>query len=127
MKFMISFTHTKGDMAERVPRWNELSPDERQAIATQFKEFAATLEAEQGTQMVFFDAPANARTLHLDRDGTVAVKNGTLLDGDEFVGGYFVIEAASMDEALEWARRGRWLVGTNEVREIKDLNSLTRS
>jgi hypothetical protein len=79
------------------------------------------LEKEQGTRMVFFGPPAEARTLRLDRNGDVEVTNGPLVDGDEFVGGYFIIEADSMDEALEWARRGRWLVGSNEVREIKDL------
>ena len=121
MKFMISFTHTKGEMADRVPRWKELSPDEKQAIANHVKDLATTLEQEQGTKMVFFGPPEEARTLHLDRDGGIDVTKGPLVDGDEFVGGYFIIEVPSMDEALGWARRSRWLVGSNEVREIKDL------
>jgi hypothetical protein len=121
MKFMISFTHTRGEMADRIPRWESLSPDERQGVGNHVKDLAAALAEEQDTKMVFFGPPEEARTLRLDRDGSIDVTDGPLVDGDEFVGGYFIIEADSMDQALEWARRGRWLVGSNEVREIKDL------
>lgn len=121
MKFMVSFTHTEGEWADRVPRWKELSNEEKQGIAEHLKDFAKALETEKKTRMVFFDAPENARTVQLDKDGNLDVNEGSLLRGDEFVGGYFIIDADSMDEAVEWARRGRWLVGSNEVREIKDL------
>ena len=40
------------------------------------------------------------------------------MSGPEQVGGYYIIEADTLDEAVEWARRGRWLVGSNEVRQI---------
>ena len=120
-KFMISFTHTKGEMADRVPRWPELSDDEKQRIGEHVKEFADTLREEYGTRMVFFDNPQNARTVRLHRDGSMDVKEGPLLIGDEFIGGYFIIEAESMDEALDSAKRARWLVGSNEVREIVDI------
>lgn len=121
MKFMISFTHTKGEMADRVPRWESLSLDEKRGIANHVKDLAIALEKDQGAKMVFFGPPEEARTLRLNRDGGIDITEGPLVDGNEFVGGYFIIEAGSMEEALEWARRGRWLVGSNEVREIKDL------
>ena len=122
MKFMISFTHTKGELADRVPRWNELSDQEKQSIAEQVKDFNKTLAEEQGASMVFFDAPENARTLRMRKDGSVDVEQGPLVNGDEFVGGYFIVKADSLEDAVEWARRGRWLVGSNEVREIKELS-----
>jgi hypothetical protein len=125
-KFMISFTHTKAvEMADRVPRWAELSDEDKQAIGGHVKELAKTLQEEYSTEMVFFDAPQNARTVRLDRDGSLTEHKGPLLHDDEFVGGYFIIDAESMDEALDLAKRARWLVGSNEVREIVDLNPPT--
>jgi hypothetical protein len=118
---MISFTHTRGEWADRVPRWNELSEEEKRSIADHVKAFNETLKSEQGAGMVFFDAPQNARTLRMRANGSVDIEDGPLVRGDEFVAGYFIIEAASMEEAVEWARRGRWLVGSNEVREIKEI------
>jgi hypothetical protein len=118
---MVSFTHTRGELANRVPRWADLSAEERAEIGEHVKAFAALLKDEKKTQMVFFDAPERARTVHLDKDGTVEVRNGPLFDDPEFVAGYFLFEAASMDEAVDLAKRGRWLVGSNEVREIKDV------
>jgi hypothetical protein len=34
----------------------------------------------------------------------------------EVLGGIYVIEAGSLAEALEWAERGRFIAGSNEVR-----------
>ncbi len=118
MKFMISFTHTNGEIADRVPRWYELTDDEKRGLGGHLKELADRLQNEQNTSMVFFGNPDDARTVHLDRDGNLEVGDGTLLDGDEFVGGYFIINVDSKEEALDWAKQTRWLVGTNEVRQI---------
>ena len=120
MKFMISFTHTTGEWADQVPRWAQLSDEEKQGVAGHLKEAMDALETEQGTKMVFFDAPENARTVRMHQDGSLDVEENALLNGTEFVGGYFIIDVDSMDEALGWAKRTRWLVGANEVREIKD-------
>ena len=118
MKFMISFTHTNGEMADRVPRWNELTDDEKRSLGDHLKELADKLQNEQNTNMIFFGNPDNAQTVHLDRDGNLEVGEGTLLEGDEFVGGYYIINVDSKEEALDWAKQTRWLVGTNEVRQI---------
>ena len=120
MKFMISFTHVAGEWADRVPRWAELSDEEKQGIAGHLKESMDALETEQDAKMVFFNAPENARTVRMHKDGSLDVEEGALLSGNEFVGGYFIIDVDSMDAALDWAKRTRWLVGANEVREIKE-------
>lgn len=117
---MISFTHTTGEWADRVPRWAELSDEEKQGVASHLKESMDALETEQGTKMVFFDAPESARTVRMHQDGSLDVEESALLNGTEFVGGYFIIDVESMEEALSWAKRTRWLVGANEVREIKE-------
>ncbi len=41
-----------------------------------------------------------------------------MLPSGEFVGGYFIMEADSMDDAVEFAKRGRYMFGANEIREI---------
>lgn len=47
----------------------------------------------------------NARSLRAGPDGTVAVTNGPYLKGKEHVGGFWVLEAASLEKALEWGRK----------------------
>jgi len=124
VKFMISFTHVaKGDMEDRVPRWKELTDEEKREIGDHVKQLAARLKEEQNTSMVFFGSPKEAVTVHLDKEGTLSVDDGTLLEGDEFVGGYFIIDVDSKETALEWAKQTRWLVGSNEVRQIVEPDS----
>ena len=53
--------------------------------------------------------------------GALEVLDGPAVAGPEQVGGYYIIEAESMEEAVEWARKGRFMRGSNEVREIADF------
>jgi len=46
-----------------------------------------------------------ARSLSVQPDGTVAVSDGAYLRTDEHVGGFWILEAASIDEAVEWGRK----------------------
>lgn len=61
---------------------------------------------------------AEATTVRKHPDGRIEVSDGPYAENDEQPGGYYIIEAESMQEAVEWGRRGRWLVGSNEAREI---------
>jgi hypothetical protein len=61
---------------------------------------------------------AEARTVTRDRAGAVRVAAGPALPGPACVGGAYLIEAASLEAALEWAERGRFIAGANEVRQI---------
>lgn len=36
----------------------------------------------------------------------------------EVLGGFYLIEAESLDEALVWAERARFIPGSNEVRAV---------
>lgn len=49
---------------------------------------------------------------------TNKVVDGPAIPGPEQVSGYYIIEAESIDEALEWADKGRWITGSNEVRQL---------
>src|ERR1700756_5049502 len=49
---------------------------------------------------------ANARTLRKQSDGTVLVTDGPYTETKEHMGGFWILEAANMDEALAWANKG---------------------
>ena len=109
MKFMITFTHVEGDLAQRVPRWGELTPDEVAQLRSQHETFAKALESEKHTRMVYLDTPAKAKTVRMHQDGRLEVTDGPYVESSEQAGGFFIIEADSMEEAVEWAKKGRWL------------------
>jgi hypothetical protein len=64
-----------------------------------------------------------AKSVRAQPNGDVLVTDGPFLEAKEHVGGFTILEAADMDEALEWARRSviacRMPV---EVREIPYSN-----
>lgn len=49
--------------------------------------------------------PANSAKSLRTQDGAVAIADGPYLPGSEHVGGFWVLECATMDEALEWGRK----------------------
>jgi hypothetical protein len=65
-------------------------------------------------------APASStKSLRPQANGDVLVTDGPYLEAKEHVGGFSIIEAADMDEALTWARKGAAACrAPGEVREI---------
>ena len=49
---------------------------------------------------------ASAKTLRKQPDGKVLVTDGPYTETKEHMGGFWILEAADMDEALAWARKG---------------------
>jgi len=51
-------------------------------------------------------SPASgARSLRRQRDGKVLVTDGPYSETKEHIGGFWVLEAADLDEAVEWGRK----------------------
>lgn len=48
---------------------------------------------------------STAKSLRAQPDGEVAVSDGAYLKTNEHVGGFWVLEAADMEAALEWGRK----------------------
>ena len=48
---------------------------------------------------------AEARTVRRDGNGGCAVTDGPFAETKEVMGGYYIIEAESVDEAVDWAKR----------------------
>jgi hypothetical protein len=47
-----------------------------------------------------------AKSLRVQPDGKVHITDGPYLEAKEHVGGFWILKAADMDEALAWARKG---------------------
>jgi hypothetical protein len=66
--------------------------------------------------------PTEARTVRLRR-GERMVVDGPFAETKEVLGGYYLIEANSLDEAVEWAQRLRHdSDGSIEVRPLLELD-----
>ena len=114
MKFMIFFDHVDGV-------WESLDEAKRARHQATLGKLMTDLAAEKNAKLVFFGPPSDARTVRQHADGRQEIVNGPSRPGPEQAGGYFLIEADSIDEAVEWARRGRFLTGSNEVRQIVEF------
>ena len=79
----------------------------REMIAAGIRKFACGLSPAAG-----------AKTLRKQPDGKVLVTYGPYSETKEHIGGLLVLEAANLDEALAWARRGAVTSAPVEVREL---------
>jgi len=52
-------------------------------------------------------------------DGTVLVTDGPYTETKEHMGGFWILEAANMDEALAWARKGA--IACDAAGEVREL------
>ncbi len=50
-------------------------------------------------------AASNARSLRAQPDGKVLITDGPYLETKEHIGGFWVLDAADLDEALAWGRK----------------------
>lgn len=90
------------------------SPDEAQEVMARVAAHQDELKAAGA--WLFFGALTDATSATVVRagDGEVSMTDGPFAEAKEQIGGFTVIEAADLDEALEWARKGseacRWPV-----------------
>lgn len=72
------------------------------------------------------EAPATAKTLRV-RGGRATIVDGPFAETKEFLGGFNLIEAADMDEALRIAAEFPWAAtGSIEVRPVLDMEAVRR-
>jgi len=65
-------------------------------------------------------SPAStAKTVRKRPDGTVLVTDGPYTETKEHIGGFWILEAADMNEALAWARKGA--ISCDAVGEVREL------
>ncbi|HEY6894954.1 MAG TPA: YciI family protein [Rhodanobacteraceae bacterium] len=80
----------------------------------------ALLESQQ------LEAPSTAKTVRI-RNGRKTVVDGPFAETKEMLGGYNIIEAESLDEAVRIASEFPWTeTGAVEIRPIRDIASVRR-
>ncbi|HLV86701.1 MAG TPA: YciI family protein [Candidatus Sulfotelmatobacter sp.] len=65
-------------------------------------------------------SPASkAKTLRKQPDGKVLVTDGPYTEAKEHIGGFWILEAPNMEEALVWARKGA--IACDVAGEVREL------
>ena len=97
----------------------QLSPEQIQQAIQRFSEWAKRLR-EQGKLLAAEKLKDNTGMLLITRNGQVVV-DGPFAETKETIGGYFIIEAENMDEAIEITKEcpGFSHGGIVELREIE--------
>ena len=83
--------------------WEKLSAEEREAWYAQYRSFAAAADEKLagGDEL----APTQAATTVRVRDGQTVVTDGPFAETKEQLGGYFVLDVESLEEATELAAK----------------------
>ena len=64
---------------------------------------------------------SDAKTLRQRPDGEVSVTDGPYIETKEHIGGLMILEAADLEEALAWARKGVLAGGGAGVCEVREI------
>jgi hypothetical protein len=81
--------------------WDALSEEERNAWMEEYLAFSRESVVVSGAEL---QPIATATTVRV-RDGETLVTDGPFAELKESIGGYFVLECGSLDEACEWAAK----------------------
>jgi hypothetical protein len=108
--------------------WAGLSETDRNAVMREY--FAYTDELREQGRFVAADALQavdTARSVRI-QEGEVTTTDGPFAETKEHLGGYYVIDVDSIDEAIDWAAKvpsARF--GTIEVRPIMQIPAEARA
>ena len=107
---------------------NSLSEPQRESCYQESAQYAQQLNASGRCLAAMPLHPTSTATSLRVRDGKRMVTDGPFAETREQLGGFFLIEAKDLDEALEIASQipaGRW--GTVEVRPVVEIEGLLTS
>ena len=101
--------------------WEASSDAERTSMLEEYAKLSSDLRAEDKLLAGEELQPIGTATTVQVRNGDAVVSDGPFAETKEALGGFYLIEADSLDEAIEWAGRipsARF--GTIEVRPVVD-------
>jgi hypothetical protein len=108
--------------------WGKMSEADRGTVMQEY--FAYTNELREAGKLVSADAlqpTETAKSVRI-REGDVTTTDGPFAETKEVLGGYYLIDVDTIDEALEWAAKipsARF--GTIEVRPIMQIPAEARA
>lgn len=113
MQFMLIHKETAADLAQRA------NPETAPAYWGAWNAYIGALgQAGVIVHGNGLQEPNNGTQVRV-RDGKRVIHDGPYADTKEHLGGYFIIEVPSLDDALEWAARSpSAATGTTEVRPV---------
>jgi hypothetical protein len=117
MKYML-LIHQGDTPLPGTPEWDRLSPDEQQAVYTDYQAINSTSGVTPGLWM---ESPDTATTVRVE-NGRTLTTDGPFVAVKEALGGYLFYEADDLDAAIELAARipAAWMGGAIEIRPIKE-------
>ena len=102
--------------------WAKLTEAERQKMYAEYGAFSTELRAAGQHLASSQLQPTSTATSVRVRDGKRLVTDGPFAETREQLGGYYLIEAKNLDEAIGWAAKvPSAKVGTIEVRPIVEM------
>lgn len=84
----------------------ETSPEEMERMFAQVGAFNEEVQAAGAWVFAGGLHPATTATVVNSSKGDAVITDGPYAESKEQMGGFWVIEAKDLDEALDWARRG---------------------
>ena len=99
-----------------------IPPPEQQAAIGEYMQEAAM----SGVLLAGEGVASSAKGARVEvEDGAVRVIDGPFAEAKELVGGLYIVDVASLDEAISWALRCPVGLGTADVLEIRPLTEMT--
>jgi hypothetical protein len=101
------------------PNFEEISPDDMQATIDEMDKYNKTLE-EAGAMVTGAGLAerATGTTIKFGPGGETTVTDGPFAETKEQLMGFWIIECANLDEALEWAKKTPLQDAVLEVRPL---------
>ena len=101
--------------------WEARSDAEQSALMKEYGQLSRDLQAQDKLRSGEELQPVTTATTVRVRGGDAIVTDGPFADTKEVLGGFYIIDADSLDEAIEWAERiPDARDGTIEVRPVVD-------
>jgi hypothetical protein len=108
---------------EEVPQ-EEVSPEEQQQVMTDYTEFGQNAESAIIEGHALYNS-TTATTVHVEggKGGKAVFTDGPFAETKEVLGGFYLLEASDLDDALKWAQQipGAWY-GKVEVRPVMEFD-----
>lgn len=116
MKYMLLIHQGSSPNSQEPDAWSRLSEDEQKAVLAEYMAIGQDPRVAGGDQL---QPPETATTVRV-QDGKTLTTDGPFVEIKEAVGGYFMLEANDLDEAIELAARipAARMGGAIEVRPI---------
>ncbi len=115
-QYFLAVNHDEADTAEM----GEMTPEQMQPIFEAVDAFNTELRDAGAWVFAGGLMPVELSTVVDARGDTPVITDGPYSESKEYLGGFWIIEAADLDAALEWARKGsKACAGRVEVRPFQ--------